>query len=167
MASKRRRVQRSNAGYSVTRPGRTIAVTVPYPVSAKLSRTVTYPYPKQIQRTSKVVRVELYPRKQFYRLAKVTVRMPRALPIVRGSYVSIDRNRLNIHSKRQLRRLLDAEYNRRRYNEHKSNRRKARNGQLDSVRSDRLGMLAEAQQRGWSARRLADVAMVSRALGAS
>ena len=66
---------------------------------------------------------------------------------------------------RAVRRLLRSEPNRRRYRERKTRRRHARNGQLESVRSDRFGIIANAYYSGASVERVADAALVSRALG--
>lgn len=166
---------------------RTIAVTVPYPVSRPLVRTVNYTYPLQRQLVKRTIRVPLVakviahgsksrpavtPGWTGYRMRRIKIQVPAHLPLVKGSYVSteLDRRgqpRLSIHSARRLERLMHRENNRRRYQENKSNHRKYRNGQLDSVRGDKLGMIAHAVLRGYSPRVIADTAMVSRALGAS
>lgn len=145
---------------------RSIAVTIPMPVPLARLRTVSYAYPTQVQMRTRNVRIPLKvrPATKFI-TTKVRVRVPRRLPTVSPSYVSLDRNRLTIHSKRRLRKLNETEYNRRRYQEFKERSRKARNGQLDSVKADRYGMLGEAYRRGYSIRRLADVALVARAIG--
>lgn len=164
---------------------RTIAVTVPYPVSRPLVRTVNYTYPLQRQHVKKTIRIPLAvvhtqsvqrprstPSWTGYKMRRIRVTVPAHLPLVRGSYVSteLDRSgkpRLSIHSARRLERVMQRENNRRRYQENKSNHRKYRNGQLDSVKGDKLGMIANAVLRGYSPRVIADTAMVSRALGAS
>lgn len=151
-----------------TRLTRTISVVVPVPRSvARRARRVTYAYkfPRPLTRERRVVRVPYFvPRERFVPV-RVRLLVPRYLPLVASSYVSMTDSGQAIHSRRQIRRLLQREFNRRRYEEHKSNRRKARNGQLESVRSDRLGMLGYAARSGFGPRRMADVAMVSRALG--
>lgn len=150
-----------------TRRTRTISVTVPLPVSvARRVRTVLYRFPRQQMRRTKTIRRRLVRLPEPYVMKKVKVRVPTVLPRVRKSYVSIDRkNRLNIYSERRTSRLLETEYNRRRYEEQKGNGRRARNGQLDSIRSDHLGIVAEAAHRNLGVRRVADAALVSRALG--
>lgn len=139
-------------------------VTVPLPVTLRVRR-VSYAYPIQRQRMRRSIRVALAPLRTRYELRRVAVRMPRRLPALAGSYVSVRPGRLTIHSKRQLRRLMEFEYNRYRESERKGRRRKGRNGQLESIRRDRLGIVAEAVRRGMSASSIADAAMVSRALG--
>lgn len=95
----------------------------------------------------------------------VRIRLPRFLPMVYGSYVSLTDDTLNIHSENQLRRLQDAqEFNRRRYVEHKGNHRQGRNGQLDSPGSRRFGSVAEAVRRGRSIAEIADAGMAARAI---
>lgn len=99
-------------------------------------------------------------------MTRVHVRIPHHLPIVPASYVTIDRKRrLNIHSKRRTLSKLLTESNVRRYNERKGRKRQARNGQLESINSDRLGIVAEAHHRNLNVNRIADAALVSRALG--
>lgn len=151
-----------------TRRGKVISLYVPMPVSlARRVRTVPYPYPRQRQLRKNVIRVPLARPGGRFVFKKVRMRVPRVLPLVAASYVSMTDSGLSIHSSRQTRRLLDREFNRRRYQEHKTNRRRARHGQLESVRSDRLGMLGAAARAGFGARRMAEVAMVSRGLGGS
>lgn len=148
------------------RPSRSVVVTVPLPRPlARRVRRVTYVYPRSRVQATRVVRVPLAPKARGFVLRRVLVLLPAVLPSAEPSYVSVDRGRLNIHSRRQqLRQLRRFELNRRRYQEHKDGRHKARNGQLESVSSDRFGIIAEAHRRGLSARRLADAALVSRAL---
>jgi hypothetical protein len=158
----RARTRRSGVPVSEIRP--TITVTVPVPVNVR-ARTVSYTYPQQIQRSRRVVRRQLSPLQTRYVMRRVRVVLPRHLPVVRGSYVSIDRNgRLNNHSRRQLEALLAVENNRRRYRERKWRGRKARNGQLESAGSTHAGLVAEAVRRGLSAETIQDAAMVARAL---
>lgn len=146
------------------KPARTITVRVPLPVSMPRARTVSYPYPSQRQLNNRVIRIPLLPPRQRFVVRQVKVRLPHFLPALGGSYVSVVPGRLNIHSRRQTKRLLEREFNRRRYEEHKTRSRKARHGQLESVRKDRFGILAEAARRGLGARAMADAALVSRAL---
>jgi len=152
----------------VPRPGPLLAVRVSLPVSvARRARNVIYPYPypQQKQRLRHALRLALVPRRTRYVPTKVRIRLPPTLPVVRGSYVSIDRrNRLVIHSRRQTARLLDREYNRRRYQETKTRNRRARHGQLDSVRSDPHGIIARSVATRGGIRSIADAALVSRAL---
>lgn len=143
---------------------RRVTVVVPMPVGLR-PRIAYYKYPSPRQRSRRVIRQPLG-RRGRYVLRKVAVVVPRTLPTVRGSYVSVDRyHRLNIHSHRQLRSVLDREYHRERYSEDKRNRRSARNGQLESVRADRAGIIGAAAAMGVGAAQLADTALVSRALG--
>lgn len=147
---------------------RSIVVTVPVPVSvARRARTVIYPYPVQRQLRRRVIRMPFYSPRERFVVKRVKVLLPRVLPALGASYVSVTDSGMAIHSLNQTVRLMDREFNRRRYQEHKSRQRKARNGQLSSVRADRLGMLGFAARAGFDARRMAEVAMVSRALGGS
>lgn len=143
-----------------------VSTYLPRPVAQKARREIyPYPYPNQIQKRGRVIRLAL--KRPRGRMVKTTVaiRVPRHLPLARASYVSLSRNRLNIHSTTQLRRLEDAqERNRRRYSEHKGNHRKARHGQLDSRGSQRHGSVAEAYRRGGTIDEIADAALVARAL---
>lgn len=161
MAKRIRNVVRSNrTRYS------TVYVNVPVP-SYLRTRTVSYSYPKQVSRARRVIRRPLLVnRNTRYELRRIAVRVPRHLPLVKPSYVSLSRGRLTIHSKRQLHALMEkGEFNRERRSERKDRGRKARNGQLDSVVSDRFGILGESLRRGFSAAGLADAALVSRGLG--
>jgi hypothetical protein len=141
-----------------------ITVNVPVPVNSTV-RTVRYSRPYQIQRNTKTVRFALSPVKpRAFVMRKVKVQLPRHLPSLAGSYVSVRRGKVNIHSRRQLRRLMEREYNRRRYQEHKTSRRHARDGQLSSMRSDPTGIVSAAASRGASIRQLGDAALVARAI---
>lgn len=163
MARSRRAARYSSV--SSTRYPTTVYVTVPVP-SYLRTRTVSYTYPYQYSRARRVVRVPLVVRPTRYELRRIAVRVPRHLPLVKPSYVSLVRGRLNIHSRRQTRVLIQkGEFNRARNEERKGRRRQARNGQLDSVRSDRHGIIAAANAMGLSPQRIADAAMVSRAVG--
>lgn len=157
-----RRLGRSAAGSS-TRYN-TVVVRVPLPVTLRVRR-VSYAYPTPRQRFRRSIRVPLVVPRERYLMRRVAVRLPAVLPVVPGSYVSTRPGRLTIHSRRQFRRLMEREFNRPRERERKGRRRQGRNGQLESVRSDRLGIVAEAVRRGLSAAGVADAAMVSRALG--
>lgn len=143
-----------------------ITVRVPLPVTLAV-RKVSYTYPLQKQLRKRTIRVPIHPlRNTRYVNRTVQVRIPRRLPRTVGSYVSIGRNHtLNIHSARQTHSLLEREYNRRRYSEWKRRRRKARDGQLDSVRRDVFGIIGEAARRGYGPDSLAEAALVTRALG--
>lgn len=157
----------SRSEYSDARPRkRVVTVHVPLPVSkARQIRTVLYPYPNPRQRRNHVVRTPLRvrPGRRFV-WTRVRVLVPFVLPAVSSSYVSIDRQRLNVHSLAQVTKLMSREFNRPRYDEEKSNRRKARHGQLESVRSDPYGMIAAAAASRAPTRVVADAALVSRAL---
>lgn len=144
-----------------------VPVYVPRPMAYKVRREIySYRKPFQRQMVSRVVRRELKRKSVPYTLVKVKVRIPRHLPLVKRSYVSVDRNRINIYSARQVERLLDREFNRRRYSEHKRRRRRASDGQLESRGADRHGLVAEAVRRGGSVDAVADAAMIARALPA-
>lgn len=171
MARKRRRAKGSVGRTSVSHlSGPIVTVRLPVPVSmAHLARTeiYSYPYPSIRERLTKVIRKRLARPRGKFKMVRVRVRLPRRLPLVPGSYVSLDRDRLNIHSKRQREAAELRERNRARYEEGKFNRRKARNGQLASRHSTRFGSLAEASRRGFSADGLGDVALGVRALASS
>lgn len=158
-----------------------VKVNVPVSVAKDLDRTVHYSYPRQRQLNTRVLRTILKSPREKFVPRKFSVVVPKKLPYVKGSYVTAHNRMssaklgrswnilpspvLSVHSKRQYRKLMEREYNRKRYSEHKSNGRKARNGQLESVRSDRLGLIGFAVARGYGMRKIADAALVSRALG--
>lgn len=148
----------------------TVKVYLPRPVARQVRREVyTYPYPAQMRKARHVLRYSLLgshaPRSVAWVPAKVRVRIPTRLPLVRGSYVSLRRGMLNIHSAQQLRSTLaKGELNARRYSERKTNKRRARHGQLDSPGARHLGLVAEAYRRGASVDRVADAALVARAI---
>lgn len=148
-----------------TRPVRTVSVYVPLPVSvARKVRTVNYPYPAQILSRSRSTVIPLrLPRERFV-IRKVSIRLPRVLPYLAPSAVAVDRGAIRVRSQRQTRAVMRREFNRRRYEEHKTNRRKARHGQLNSPGADRFGIVAEGARRGYGVRQLADAALVARAL---
>lgn len=144
----------------------TVSTLLPRPVARKARREV-YPYPVPLQKKlrSRVIRRALRRSSAPLVRAKVRIRIPRRLPLARGSYVSVNNHRLNIHSHRQLQALLAAgEYNRRRYDERKSHRRRARHGQLDSPGATGFGSVAGVARRGGTVNQLADAALVARAI---
>lgn len=153
-------------------PYRVITVPVRLPIAvanAARNKIYPYPYPNQKKLLRKVLRYSLLlssqERSQKWLKTKIRISLPRVLPKSRGSYVSLTNGRLNLHSERQLSSLLErGETNRRRYGESKSNRRKARNGQLDSSRSLSKGLVAHAYRRGAGIREIADAALVARAM---
>lgn len=175
MAKKRGGSRRSSRtrGRSHSRPSevqydgrlsRTVTVVVPLPVTRRV-RSVSYTYPNQIIRSNRVIRRPLRPLPVRYAMRRVRVVLPHHLPVVRGSYVSIDRyGRLNTHSRRQLEKILIMENNRRRYLEGKRRHRSGRDGQLESPGSTHLGIVAEAVRRNLSPEAIQDAAMVARAL---
>lgn len=143
---------------------RTVSVTIPVPEYLSHIRTVRYQQPFQRQRFSKSIRIPLTRhRDTTFTTRKIHVRVPTKLPYVGNSYVTAERDRLNIHSKRQTERLLHHEHNRRRYQERKENRRKARHGQIESLHSDRFGIVSEAYHRGATSNQLMDAALAARA----
>lgn len=129
------------------------------------NKVYPYPVPRQV-RPRKTFRIPLRvrPRSRFVR-RRIRIRVPNHLPVVQPSYVSVDRNRINIFSARQRRRLFaNRELNRRRYEEKKTHRRKARHGQLDSVSRDRFGIIGRSYRKGRSINGIGDAALVSRAI---
>lgn len=148
-----------------TGPLVTLEVFLPRPVALRARREIyPYPYPLQKRLKSRVIRHRLWTKGPMVK-AKVRVRLPRKLPLVRGSYVSLDRGRLNIHSRRQHELLIERrELNRLRKEETKGGRRKARYGQLDSPGATGFGSVAEGYRRGHSVGRIADAALVARAI---
>lgn len=163
-AQRRSRVRsRDHRERSRARQVTALSVTVPVPVTSVV-RTVRYSYPLSIQRQRRVVRTTLRTLPVIYRMQRVRVIIPRHLPLVGASYVSVVNGRKTIHSRRQTIALLQQENNRRRYLEGKHKRRSARNGQLESFDRDRLGIVAEAARRGLSPEKIADAALVSRGL---
>lgn len=149
-------------------PGRLITVQalLPRPVAIKARREVyPYPLPLQSRKESRVIRRSLRRRRVPLVLTKVRIRIPRVLPLARGSYVSLNRGRLNIHSRRQHELLIQrGELNRVRKAERKTHRRRARHGQLDSPGALAFGSVDGAYRRGWSVDRIADQALVARAI---
>ena len=85
---------------------------------------------------------------------------------VNPSYSIISRRRgkpvLKIASAKRVNRLLSTEFNRRRYDQ-KTRRKVANAGQLDSLSRDTYGLIAAKRFYGVS--RIADAALVTRALG--
>lgn len=146
----------------------TLSVKVYLPRSVALAarrEVYPYPYPMPLQKKRRVIRIPLRLPRERMVLTKVRIRLPRRVPVAAGSYVSLSRGRLNIHSQNQLRRLYaNGELNRRRYQERKSHRRMARYNQLNSPGATRSGGVAEAARRGLSIDRIADHALASRAL---
>lgn len=152
--------------YSV--PGRVVTLTtyLPRPVAKRARREIyTYPYPNQKSKRGRTIRLPLTrPRAKMVK-TKVRIRLPEVLPLVRPSYVSVTPWSLNIHSRSKLRRLHNAkEFNRRRYSEYKGNKRKARNGQLDSRGSRRFGSVAEVMRKGGTIDEVATAALAARAI---
>lgn len=143
-----------------------ITTYLPRPVALKARREIySYPYPRQRQKRGRTIRLSLRPTVGRFVKTVVRIRLPRRLPRVRGSYVSLANGSLNIHSTNQVKDVLNAqEYNRRRYGERKGNVRKGRYGQLDSPGSLKSGGVAYASRSGHSIDQIADAALVSRAL---
>lgn len=138
---------------------------LPRSVAYKARRKI-YPYPHPVQRrlAGRVIRKSLRTRRDLVPVT-VRVRLPARLPLALPSYVSISRGRLNIHSRKQHRALMARnEYNRRRYAEGKGNRRKARNGQLDSPGATAYGAVAHSAARGETISKIADAATAARAV---
>lgn len=156
-------------------PYRLITVPTYLPRSvANQARREIYSYPGMQQRRlyKRALRVHLiahgdtkrYLREPWHPV-RVRIRVPLRLPLAAGSKVSLSRSRLTIHSVNSLRRSIERlEFNRRRYVEHKTNRRRARHGQLDSPGALSFGLVAHALGRGASIGRIADAALVARAI---
>ena len=144
-------------------PVLTVRLQLPRSLALRARREVySYPFPRQRQFVSRVLRRRLGRRRERFVDARVRIRLPRVLPLVRGSYVSVRGGVLNVHSLRQLERVLAAGLlNERHYEEWKSNRRKACNGQLDSPGATSHGLVAHAARRGLGMARLADAALVA------
>lgn len=156
---------RQSAARLTRNNSRLISVRVPLPVTLRV-RKVSYTYPLQRSRARRTIPVAIRPlRNTRYVTRSVSVRIPNRLPHIPASYVSVRRGALRIHSARQTRKILDREFNRRRYMEWKRRRRQAKDGQLESVRRDRHGILGAAEARGYSASRMAEAALIVRALG--
>ena len=138
---------------------------LPRPVALAARRKVyTYPRPLQLRRRSRVIRTPLRSRSNLVR-TRVRIAIPSRLPLSLPSYVSLSRGRLNIHSRKQLERMMQrGELNRRRYQEGKHNRRRARHGQLDSPGATAFGAVGEAYRRGDTISRIADAALGARAV---
>lgn len=179
----KKHVQFDNRAWTANFPERVIPYVRPYKVItvhtyvprsiANQARREIYSYPtiKQRSLARRALRLGLithtdspYLREPFHKVP-VRIRIPARLPLARGSKVSLSRGRLNIHSIASLRRTLQRELNRRRYQEHKTNRRHARHGQLDSPGATRFGLVKRAYEAGFGIRRIADAALVARAMG--
>lgn len=144
-----------------------VPALLPRPVALRARREVySYPFPSQKRRARRAIRLSLRVHGRHpYVHTMVRIRLPRTLPLVSSSYVSFTPTRLNIHSARQLRNVVDRrELNRYRYLEKKSHRRRARYGQLDSPGADAFGSVAASAARGLSVQRVADAALVARAI---
>lgn len=153
-------------GRSVAGRVLTIKTFLPRSVAQRARREIyPYPYPNQVRKRGRALRVPLRATVARFVPTKVRIRIPLRLPLARGSYVSVRNGILTIHSKNQLRRMQDAqEFNRRRYSEYKGHKRKASHGQLDSRGSQRFGAVAHAYQRGGTIDEIANSALVARAL---
>lgn len=149
---------------------RTVSVSVllPRSIAQEARREVySYPFPKQRQLRRRTLRYNLNYYHEPYVRTKVRIRVPRVLPLVRRSYVSLSgiRPRLSIYSSAATNSAIErGELNRARYLDGKSNRRKARNGQLDSPGANAYGILGRSVKAGMSIARLADSALVARAM---
>lgn len=177
MSSRRRKYDSPRRGRDVEtgrfdpyldEPYKIITVSVPLPrsVARRARREVyPYPYPNQVRRRGRTIR-RVLPHARLT-VARVRIKVPKRLPLALPSYVSISRGRLNIHSRKQLGAALAAgELNRRRYDERKTNRRRARHGQLDSVGATSFGAVGAAAERSWSIDAIAEAALGARAINA-
>lgn len=168
-------------------------VSVPVPEHLNV-RTVNYRHPHQLQLNTRAIRQAvkgaaeprrrrraepLDSRKSRYTRGTARRAVPRHIlrtvkvvtnrsipPTVQPSKVLLDprRGRMTISSKRRVKKDLEREYNRRRYEEFKFGKRRWRNGQLDSPGALKHGMVAAALRMGLSNSQIADAAMVARAL---
>lgn len=144
----------------------TVNVTIDVPVqyANRFPSFLRAPAPYSRQRRRGVVSVQTTPFAKTVR-RRFRVSVPRHSP--RPSYVAVDRRgRVRIYSRAKTKRLLVREMNRKRYAENKVGRRRARKSvaYLGSLRRDTFGLVGSAHARGASPDRLADAAMVSRAL---
>lgn len=157
------------------RPYKLVSVPAYLPRSiANQARREIYTYPtiKQRRLTRRALRLGLithgdshYLREPWHKV-RVRIRLPLRLPLARGSKVALRRGQLVIHSAANLRRQLERrELNRRRYMEGKGNHRSARHGQLDSPGATRFGLVKRAYEAGFGIKRIADAALVARAIG--
>jgi len=163
MSKRKRSARTSSRTYTQT-------VTVPVPRNIDIpTRPLPYPPPRQASSWNRARRLNLRQpgarEEPRFRLARVRIAVPRRLPRPRPSVTAVTPNRISVYTRRRTRALLARENNRRRNNERKERRRRPQHGQIDSVRADRAGMLAYGAQRGYSASRMADIALVSRAFG--
>lgn len=140
-----------------------MSIEVPRSLSRLVPTNLDVPRIAQRQHRNRHITVPLRRSRRRFIRRRFRLRVPKAP--VRTAYMSLDRfNRLRIYSARSTARLLATEHNRRRRNERKSRRRKGNIGQLDSVRSDRFGIIGRAASRHRSPGRVADAAMLSRAI---
>lgn len=143
-----------------------VSAFVPRSMVSQTRREIyPYPHPLALQKRGRAIRIPMALRNEPYVKTRVRIRLPKRLPLVRGSYVSITPERLTIHSRNQLHRAIaSGERNRHRYVERKTNHRFGRHGQLESRGSAAYGLVAFAARKGWSANRIADQALVARAI---
>jgi len=161
MARYRRRsratVQRSPLG------PQTVSVRVSVPERLRLPSVLRLVPPRQLQRRSRAVRVEL--KKPVGRFVRKRVRLilPRRPPRVRESYSIIYADRISNQSYKKVRKVMPYEYNKKRYVERKSNRHRVA-GQISSVSKDPRGIVAYAARHARDPRQIEYAAAVSRAL---
>lgn len=156
---------RRSAAPAGNRQTLTVQLYLPRPVALRARREIyNYPQPFNLVSLRRTRRLPLRQSRHPMVLTKVRISIPRKLPLTRGSYTSLSRNRLNIHSYRQYQAAMQTELNRKRYEERKSGKRHARHGQLNSPGALHHGIVAEAYRRGQSVSRIADAALVARAI---
>lgn len=156
MPSRKSRVKRRNA----TRPV-TVSVLVPE-AYARVPSVLDVPATFQRQRRARHIDVPL--RRARGRLIRRTFRLNVFKPrYVRPAKIAITRNgRMRLYSRRHTQRYLAREMHRPRNSEVKTRKRRLSDGHLDSIRSDRTGIVM-ANSRS-DIRQIADAAMVARAL---
>lgn len=146
-------------------PRRSFFVTVPVPVSVR-TRTVRLQQPRLKIEMFRNRKLPLIPTREKFVMRRIKVIAPRRVNRVPAARWTAYPNRgyVTVHSRRSNLRVIPPEYNRLRTEERKERRAKGRHGQVESMRSDRGGMLAAAVLRGLSPPMIADTALVSRAL---
>lgn len=138
------------------------------PVSLALQtrrKIYTYPSPNQRQLQRRNLRHTLKRPREKTIPTVVKIRVPRTLPLVKRSMVDWRNGKTIIRSKLATDRVIHrGEQNRARKQERKGGYRRANHGQPDSPGAHNHGLVAEALYRGLSPNRIADAALVARAI---
>ena len=161
--------RRTDVSYASRRPlsAQTVSVRVMLPTSIRLPTVLPLKAPRQRQRRTRAITVPLG--RSRGRFVKRTVRLllPRRPYAVKPAYMATRSGLLRIYSRRRTSKVLEREYNRRRYRERKHNRTKIYQGQLESVRGDQKGIVGYAARTHSSPEAIAVAATISRSLGYS